>query len=274
LGNPGDFYIDLTVAREYGPKTVSWSAAESAFAGATPGAIAAGAYELGNQFKFVVAGRITALSFYRVSGSTVTSRVARIWDTNGNLLATSAASSEGGAGAGWISVALTTPYSISANQQIIVSYSDPAYQAYNTNLNSATSDIVIVEGRWGNTLGSFPSGIDTSDSYSADVSFEKSAGSSWPVAIPSLIGPAGPAGPPGTSAATKMIWGEDPSGTIDGVNTSFASANPYSPNLIAVFLNGLRQRRTADYTETGSQSFQFVNAPLPGDSLSIDYIQP
>jgi hypothetical protein len=33
-------------------------------------------------------------------------------------------------------------------------------------------------------------------------------------------------------------------------------------------------RRAADYTETGSQSFQFLSAPLSGDSLSIDYIQP
>jgi hypothetical protein len=81
-------------------------------------------------------------------------------------------------------------------------------------------------------------------------------------------------GPPGPSGALQMIFGETPSGTIDGVNTNYTSAYPYSPNTIAVFLNGLRLRRTNDYTETGSQSFRFVNSPLPGDSLSIDYLQP
>jgi hypothetical protein len=71
-----------------------------------------------------------------------------------------------------------------------------------------------------------------------------------------------------------MIWGETPSGAIDGTNTAFTTANSYRANLLAVYLNGLRQRRVADYNETGSQSFQFVNPPLSGDSLSIDYTQP
>jgi hypothetical protein len=70
-----------------------------------------------------------------------------------------------------------------------------------------------------------------------------------------------------------MVWGETPTGAIDGANLHYASANPYSPGLLGVYLNGLRLRRAADYTETGTQTFQFLNAPLPGDSLSIDYVQ-
>jgi hypothetical protein len=73
----------------------------------------------------------------------------------------------------------------------------------------------------------------------------------------------------GGGASLQMIWGETPTGTIDGVNKNYGSAFPYS--LIAVFLNGLRQRLNNDYSQTGSQSFSFLNAPLPGDSLSIDY---
>jgi hypothetical protein len=75
----------------------------------------------------------------------------------------------------------------------------------------------------------------------------------------------------GGGSSLQMIWGETPGGTVDGVNKSFTSVNAFQSNLIAVFLNGLRQRRTDDYTETGSQSFHFANAPMPGDSLSIDY---
>jgi hypothetical protein len=84
----------------------------------------------------------------------------------------------------------------------------------------------------------------------------------------------GPPGPPGASAASKTVCGETPIGAINGTNLNYASANPYSPGLLSVYLNGLRLRRSADYNETGSQSFQFLSAPLPGDSLSIDYIQP
>jgi hypothetical protein len=71
-----------------------------------------------------------------------------------------------------------------------------------------------------------------------------------------------------------MVWGEIPVGAIDGSNLSFGTANAYRAGLLAVYLNGLRQRPGADYSETGTQSFAFLSAPLPGDSLSIDYVQP
>jgi hypothetical protein len=73
--------------------------------------------------------------------------------------------------------------------------------------------------------------------------------------------------------ATTNIWGETPFGPIDGTNLSYSSAHPYTSGKLAVYLNGLRLRPSSDYIETGSQSFQFLSAPLPGDSLSIDYVQ-
>lgn len=89
-----------------------------------------------------------------------------------------------------------------------------------------------------------------------------------------VLNPVPPPPSGGGGGGTIMTWGETPSGVIDGVNKNYTSAQPYSPTLLAVFLNGLRQRRPDDYAETGSQSFSFVNAPVPGDSLSIDYTQP
>jgi hypothetical protein len=98
--------------------------------------------------------------------------------------------------------------------------------------------------------------------------------SQWATLIQLYATPGSYYNPGGGGAALQIIWGEIPGGTVNGVNKNFTSLNPFRPNLIAVFLNGLRQRRTDDYTETGSNSFQFVNAPLSGDILSIDYIQP
>jgi len=72
----------------------------------------------------------------------------------------------------------------------------------------------------------------------------------------------------------QQVWGETPSGVIDGVNRDYTSANAFIIHLLAVYLNGLRQKYPDDYSETGSQSFRFNSAPLPGDSLSIDYTKP
>jgi hypothetical protein len=70
-----------------------------------------------------------------------------------------------------------------------------------------------------------------------------------------------------------MVWGEIPTGTIDGTNQSYSTAKPYQSGSLGLYLNGLRQRPVSDYSETGSQSFHLVNPPLPGDSLNIDYVQ-
>jgi hypothetical protein len=69
-----------------------------------------------------------------------------------------------------------------------------------------------------------------------------------------------------------MVTGQIPAGAIDGINHVYTCLSAYVPHSLAVFLNGLRQRRGDDYNETGAMSFQLLNAPLPGDSLSVDYI--
>jgi hypothetical protein len=71
-----------------------------------------------------------------------------------------------------------------------------------------------------------------------------------------------------------QVWGETPTGMINGSNQNYTTAHVYLAGLLAVYLNGIRQQRTNDYSETGSTSFQFVNAPLLGDSITIDYVEP
>jgi hypothetical protein len=76
------------------------------------------------------------------------------------------------------------------------------------------------------------------------------------------------------SGGSAAVYGETPGGAINGTNQNFTTAFAYSANTLAVFRNGIRLRRSADYTETGSNSFQLIEAPLSGDSLSVDYIKP
>jgi hypothetical protein len=77
----------------------------------------------------------------------------------------------------------------------------------------------------------------------------------------------------GGGGSGNLIYGEVPAGTVNGVNKAFTTANTYRPNQLSVFLNGVRQRRTNDYSETSNNSFSFVAAPQASDILSIDYMQ-
>jgi hypothetical protein len=97
---------------------------------------------------------------------------------------------------------------------------------------------------------------------------------SWNL-VGNIMGPIGPQGPPGTGGGTATcVIGETPGGAIDGSNTVFTASNAYQAQTLAVYLNGLRQRRTDDYTETSSTSFTFVLPPRSTDSISIDYVEP
>jgi hypothetical protein len=77
----------------------------------------------------------------------------------------------------------------------------------------------------------------------------------------------------GGTVSGTLIYGEVPAGTVNGANKAFTTASAYRANLLSVFLNGVRQRRTNDYTETSNNSFSFVAAPVSGDILSVDYMQ-
>ena len=81
--------------------------------------------------------------------------------------------------------------------------------------------------------------------------------------VGNIMGPAGPAG--------SMVCGEVPRGVIDGNNRNFQTAIIYVANTLRVYLNGLRQQRLGDYTETDNQSFQFVEAPWVGSTVTVDY---
>lgn len=91
--------------------------------------------------------------------------------------------------------------------------------------------------------------------------------------VGNIMGPPGPQGPPGTGGGTAGVIGETPGGAIDGSNTVFTSGSAYQALTLAVYLNGLRQRRTDDYTEASATSFTFALAPRSTDSISIDYYQ-
>lgn len=82
-------------------------------------------------------------------------------------------------------------------------------------------------------------------------------------------GPIGPTGPQGLGS-NSFIWKETPSGTIDDINTTFSTSQPYVAGSLQVFVNGLAQ--SGMVTETNPATGEFdIDAPLTGDDLSVQY---
>lgn len=78
----------------------------------------------------------------------------------------------------------------------------------------------------------------------------------------------------GGGAAGAGVIGEVPTGVIGTTNTVFSLLYSFIPETLIVYLNGLRQRLTIDFTIVAANQFALTQAPLAGDSLLADYYQP
>ncbi len=78
-------------------------------------------------------------------------------------------------------------------------------------------------------------------------------------------------GEPGTPGDGASIIGETPSGTRDGVNTTFTIEHTPRPGSVAVYRNGLREHRGIGYTVDGTE-LAFTTAPLSSDAITVDYL--
>lgn len=74
-----------------------------------------------------------------------------------------------------------------------------------------------------------------------------------------------------SNVQTESINIESLSGTINGTNTIFTTTHSFSGSQIQVYLNGVLQRITIDYTLSNGNTVTFVQAPQLGDSLSSLY---
>lgn len=74
--------------------------------------------------------------------------------------------------------------------------------------------------------------------------------------------------------SNSLIVQETPTGTVNGSTTLFTVLQgKYVANTLEVYLNGLQQTKTTDYTETspGSGTFTFTTAPATGQALRVGY---
>ena len=71
----------------------------------------------------------------------------------------------------------------------------------------------------------------------------------------------------------SIVSDETPTGSVNGSNTSFTTQRAYISTSLEVFINGLKQIRGTDYTETtpGSGIFTMAVAPATGDAVRVNY---
>lgn len=72
---------------------------------------------------------------------------------------------------------------------------------------------------------------------------------------------------------SNFITNEVPSGSVNGSNTSFTTAQSYMAGTLEVYINGVKQLRTTHYSETtpASGTFSMSDAPLTGDVIEVRY---
>ncbi len=76
------------------------------------------------------------------------------------------------------------------------------------------------------------------------------------------------------SLSSKFVFGETPTGSINGSNATFISQFNFVPESVVVLVNGLEQRRVTDFNTSGTQTIILSDAPLTGESVRINYIIP
>lgn len=70
----------------------------------------------------------------------------------------------------------------------------------------------------------------------------------------------------------NFVFRETPAGTINGSNTAFTLAFTPTVWTVTVYLNGLEQNVTEDYTISGS-TITYLIAPISGDILRVSYLK-
>lgn len=77
----------------------------------------------------------------------------------------------------------------------------------------------------------------------------------------------------GSTISGNMVFQETPTPATDGAQVVFTVANAYVSGTLMVYLDGLRQIPTTDYSETTSTTFTMVAAPDSDEVLRVDYIK-
>lgn len=74
-----------------------------------------------------------------------------------------------------------------------------------------------------------------------------------------------------SSDSAAFVFGETPSGAVNGSNATFTSLQNFTPQSVQVFINGLSQTNGVDYTTSGTTTITLNVAPVASDYIRINY---
>jgi len=80
-------------------------------------------------------------------------------------------------------------------------------------------------------------------------------------------------GASGEGIAESTVIQETPTPATDGAQVIFTVASAYVAGTLKVFLDGLRQIPTTDFSETTTTTFTMVVAPDSDEVLRVDYLK-
>jgi hypothetical protein len=155
--------------------------------------------ELGMKFQSAVAGKVTAIRYWKDATEPAGGHTGRLWDASGNSLATVTFSGE--TASGWQQQELTTPVTIQANTTYVVSVNAvSAYAASGAGLASAVVNgnlSSVADGANGvyGSAGTFPTQNFNSTNYFRDVSFSPTLVAGRCILGEKFVSVTGPGGP-------------------------------------------------------------------------------
>ncbi|WP_250002920.1 N,N-dimethylformamidase beta subunit family domain-containing protein [Actinoplanes sp. M2I2] len=253
--------------------------------GATPGIAAdpdSTGTEVGTKFRADVAGRVTAIRFYKSPANTGT-HVGRLWTASGTLLSTVTFTGE--TASGWQQATLSTPVSLAAGTTYVVSYyapngryaADPTYFAArgydNAPLHAPRDGADGANGVYRFGPG-FPTLAWESANYWVDVMFSPGGGTpdTTAPAVVARTPAAGATGVARTTAATAT-FSEQVSGavvTLTGPAGAVAGATAYDAATSRVtFTPAAQLAASAQYTVAVSGARDAAGNVLPATSWSF-----
>lgn len=77
----------------------------------------------------------------------------------------------------------------------------------------------------------------------------------------------------GAGGVSSIVASEKPTGTIDGSNSTFVTANPFVPGTLSVMVNGIELSTPEEYFTTGTNTVVLTNSPIVGDRVLVNYAQ-
>ena len=74
-----------------------------------------------------------------------------------------------------------------------------------------------------------------------------------------------------STSSGSFVFGETPSGAVNGSNATFTTAQNFVAESVQVFINGVSQTTGVDYTTSGSTTITLNVSPVSGDYIRVNY---